>query len=198
MKHSTIAAFDFDGTLIRKDSLPLFIIFSSGFLKLFAGTLRMLPHYILFKLKIISNNDAKSKLCKIFFSGYRHQDFIIAGSRFMTKLNKSVNPEALKKVKWHQEMGHHVVIISASVENWIIPWALDHGINEVLATKMEVVHNGLTGELLTENCHGIEKVNRLLAAYPDRASYTLFAYGDSDGDKELLAMSDFPYYQCFN
>lgn len=198
MKSRTIAAFDFDGTIITKDSLPLFILFSTKFGRLISRAIQMLPHFILFKLKIIPNHVAKAKLCKLFFTGYTSGEFDRIGNDFAKEIDKIVNPEALKKIEWHKEMGHEVIIISASVENWIRPWAIQHGIDKVLATQLETSDGVLTGKLLSENCHGEEKVNRLIAAYPNRANYTLYAYGDTTGDKELLAMSDFPFYQRFN
>jgi phosphoserine phosphatase len=39
-------------------------------------------------------------------------------------------------------------------------------------------------------------VNRILALYPDRNTYHLTAYGDSRGDKELLAFADESHYQA--
>ena len=33
---------------------------------------------------------------------------------------------------------------------------------------------------------------------PDFASETLHVYGDSSGDKELLALADVPHYKPFN
>lgn len=40
------------------------------------------------------------------------------------------------------------------------------------------------------NCYGAEKVHRLLEIFPQRDSYTLVAYGNSDGDIPLLEFAD--------
>jgi len=42
-----------------------------------------------------------------------------------------------------------------------------------------------------------EKQNRLRALYPDRSEYHLIAFGDSRGDKELLAFADEAHYKPF-
>ena len=61
----------------------------------------------------------------------------------------------------------------------------------MLATEVEVDDDGrLTGRFKTKNCFGQEKVDRLLQAEPHREDYFLTAYGDSRGDRELLAFAD--------
>ena len=45
-----------------------------------------------------------------------------------------------------------------------------------------------------DNCYGQEKVNRFLQVEPDRKSYVLYAYGDSSGDKEMIALADVGTY----
>jgi len=36
-----------------------------------------------------------------------------------------------------------------------------------------------------------------LEMYPNRKEYTLYAYGDSSGDKAMLKMADFSFYRRF-
>jgi phosphoserine phosphatase len=57
-----------------------------------------------------------------------------------------------------------------------------------LATKVKPDLSGF----ISKNCYGQEKVNRLLEVEPDRKNYYLYAYGDSRGDREMLAFADFP------
>ena len=49
----------------------------------------------------------------------------------------------------------------------------------------------------TPNCKGAEKVRRILGLFPDRESYRLTAFGDSRGDREMLAMADEAHYKPF-
>ena len=85
-----------------------------------------------------------------------------------------------------------MLIVSASIDNWVQPF-FPHV--RVLGTQIEVNDGCLTGRFLTKNCYGQEKVNRILTLYPDRNTYHLIAYGDSRGDKELLAFADEAHYQ---
>ena len=68
---------------------------------------------------------------------------------------------------------------------------------KVLGTQVEVSDGRLTGRFLSRNCYGQEKVNRILACYPDRESYHLIAYGDSRGDEQLLAFADEAHFKPF-
>jgi len=192
-----IAAFDFDGTITTRDSLPVFIRFAVSTRQFVLGSLTMAPYLVLFKLKFIPNYKAKERLFKTFFAGLKTEYFNILSEKFTEKIEKIVNPAALAKIKWHQQMGHEVVIISASAENWINPWASKNGITTVLATRLQVKDHTITGNFLTKNCHGAEKVNRLLENYPNREDYVLYAYGDSNGDTELLALADHSFYRSF-
>ena len=47
------------------------------------------------------------------------------------------------------------------------------------------------GTLDAPNCRGPEKVNRLLARFGAKPD-VLYAYGDSSGDRDLLALADHP------
>jgi len=120
------------------------------------------------------------------------------GNRFSFEIDKIVRPKAMETIKLHKENSDKIVIISASIENWIKPWAEKTDVEIVFATKIETDKNGLlTGRFLTKNCYGQEKVNRLLEMFPDRKDYKFIAYGDSRGDKELINFADEGFYNKF-
>ena len=68
---------------------------------------------------------------------------------------------------------------------------------KIVGTQVEVEDGLLTGRFLTKNCYGQEEVNRILAIYPNRKEYELIAFGDSEGDKELLDFADEVHYKPF-
>jgi HAD superfamily phosphoserine phosphatase-like hydrolase len=96
-------------------------------------------------------------------------------------------------LSWHQRHGHRIVLVSASVEDYIKPIGLVVGADAALATRLEVSPTGaLTGSYAGENCRGEEKLRRLdewineaLPATP-RAEVTLVAYGNSRGDLTMM------------
>ena len=95
-----------------------------------------------------------------------------------------------ERLLWHLEQGHKVYVISASIEEWVKPFFHTLGDVTVLATKVKPDLSGFA----SNNCYSQEKVNRLLEVEPERNTYTLYAYGDSRGDKEMLAFADFPTF----
>lgn len=195
---STLALFDFDGTITHKDTLIHFIRFTKGRSRLFWGMLRMLPVLFLNRLGIISNAKAKEKLMSHFFRNMNYAEFKRFGERFCKeKLPSILRPSAIEKINWHQSKLHRVVLVSASIQEWISPWAEQFGI-EWITTEMEVKDNRLTGRFSTPNCNGREKVNRI-KQYLNIDQYTLiYAYGDTRGDKAMLEIANKPLFRHFD
>lgn len=193
-----IAIFDFDGTIISRDSLPDFLIRTCGW----KAFLLRLPWIALLKgaalTGFLSTHRAKELVISSFLRGMRTDEFRQACLEYASRIPAFVYPAALDEIRRHQEKGNKIAIISASVPDWIRPWAQTIGIRLVEGTELEVKGQMLTGRFSTPNCKGSEKVRRLRRLYPDFASETLYVYGDSSGDKELLALANVPYYKPFN
>lgn len=198
IKRKTIAVFDFDGTITQKDTLLVFIKFSKGKWPFFFGFLLFSPLIVAMKLKLYPNWKAKQNLFSFFYKGISLEKFNDWGSKFSSEIDKIQQPKALEALKQHKNNGDKVVIISASIENWIKPWAEKIGADMVLATKIQQDKNGLlTGKFISKNCYGQEKVNRLLEMFPNRNDYKLIVYGDSRGDKELIDIAEEGFYNKF-
>ncbi|MES2457717.1 MAG: HAD-IB family hydrolase [Bacteroidota bacterium] len=192
-----IAAFDFDGTITNSDSLWSFIKYNVRYSKILTGAVLFAQTMLLFKLRLISNQVAKEKLMKIFFAGVDYNHFLKICDNFSDKIDLIVRQKALNKIKWHIAEGHEVVIISASPQLWILPWAISNGIETVIATRLEIIDNTITGRFMGKNCHGKEKIARFIEIYPNREDYILYAYGDSSGDRPLLGFADLAFYKKF-
>jgi phosphatidylglycerophosphatase C len=103
-----------------------------------------------------------------------------------------LHPSMVERVAWHREQGHELVLVSASLAVYLEPLGTLLGFDHVAATALEVGADGLlTGRLLGSNVRGPEKAARL-TAWLAGESCELWAYGDSAGDRELLAMADTP------
>lgn len=185
-----IAVFDFDGTITQKDTLLEFIKFSKGKWSFLKGFLYYSPLLVAYKLRLYPNWKVKQKIFSYFFKDMKYEVFCQLGLKFKEKINNIVKEAQIEKLTKHLEHGDTVYVISASIEEWILPWCHDFGKINVLGTKIEVIDGIITGKLQTKNCYGQEKVNRLLEKEPNRDSYYLYAYGDSKGDKEILAFAD--------
>ena len=194
---SHIAVFDFDGTITTKDSYIEFIIHCFGKFKTYLGFLFLSPVILLYKIRIVSNDFAKEITFTYFFKGMEVFHFLDKCDSFKYKISVILKNEALNKIAFHQSEGHQLVIVSASMEDWIRPWAMENHFVDVIGTQPEIINNKLTGKFATKNCYGIQKVIRLKKKISQLDQKTLHAYGDSKGDKELLKIADFPFYKCF-
>ena len=189
-----IAAFDFDGTLTTKDTFVEFICFTKGTWNLVTGFLRYTPLLVLMILRLYPNYKAKQKVFSHFFKGMELKEFNQHCEAFATQCRYLMRREGMQAVKQAKSNGAETVIVSASISNWVKPCVKA---DAYLCTEVEVKDGRLTGRFLTNNCYGQEKVNRFLEKYPHRETYHLTAYGDSRGDKELLAFADESYYKPF-
>jgi HAD superfamily hydrolase (TIGR01490 family) len=194
-----IAAFDFDGTITRKDTLIEFLRFAGGSARLYAVFALYSPLLVLMKLKLYSNQKAKEKIFAHYFKGMPIEQFDDLCRRFFEQQGQAlIYTDAKAQIAKHKEHGDEVVVISASIENWVRHFADALRADKLLATQIEVQDGKITGCFLSANCYGQEKVKRLLSAYPDRNNCYLIAYGDSRGDKELLHFADEQHYRQFD
>lgn len=188
-----IAFFDFDGTITKHDSFIEFAKFSLGRKRLYTAIVRNSLHLALWKLGFLTNSKAKQKLFSTLFKGKEYAWFKSCGVKFKGIIKRDLNPDILYKIQQHKEAGHKVVIVTASIPEWIYPWATETGIDAVLGTEIEIDKEGfITGNFRMPNCHGIEKVNRIKALYPDIADIESWGYGDSDGDIPMLNLVRHP------
>ncbi len=192
-----VAFFDFDGTITSKDSLLEFIQFAVGKPRYYWGLLVISPILVGFVLKLIVNDVAKQKMLGHFFKGWSVERFEqVASDYSLTQIDKILRPKAKQKLTWHLSQGHKVVIVSASIDAWLKPWCDKQGF-ELIATKMANVDGKISGLFADKNCHGEEKVNKIQKNYDLNQFETIFAYGDTSGDKPMLALAHHAYYREF-
>lgn len=200
-----IAFLDFDGTITTKDTLLEFIKFSKGSFRFYLGFLINSPWILAWKIKLISNQRAKERMLTWFFGGMPLDAFQHKCNRFTaTTLPDLIRSKALHEIHLLQAKAVEIVIVSASPANWLQPWTDHLGVG-LLATRLETrtpqpdtpVTLRLTGKILDRNCHGDEKVRRIRESYDLSAYDHIIAYGDSSGDKPMLALATFAFFKPF-
>ena len=194
---STIAFFDFDGTITSKDSMIEFIVFTFGWFKFLFGLFVLLPSLIAYLLGLISNEKAKIIFLSFFFKEISSEKFIKLSKHFsLNGLDNIIRKSAIQRIRWHIDLGHEVVVVSASLESWLKPWCKKNNI-KLIATKMILNHNEKGNIFSLKNCYGKEKVKRIKNEYDLKKYDKIYAYGDSDGDKEMLEISTEKFYKYF-
>ena len=192
-----IYAFDFDGTITNCDSLIAIIRYVSGSRRLLLWILSHLHLLLLMKAGLYSNNKLKQQLCRHIFAGMTADALSSKAKDFAHDNSHILRPLAMTTIKSALAEGSTVCIISASPSIWVRPFFHSCPGIEFLCTEMETVNGMITGKFIGSNCYGQEKVNRLLSRHPDRDKYELLAFGDSRGDRELLAFADHSHYKPF-
>ena len=189
-----IYAFDFDGTITTKDTLIEFIRYAKGSMALGLGFMRYAHLLVLMKIGLYPNYKAKQKVFAHFFKDTTLDDFNALCKAFAASSSHLLRPNAIEAINHAIKEGSEVLIVSASIDNWVQPFFPQV---KVVGTQIEVIDGKLTGRFLSKNCYGQEKVNRILSLYPNRQDYHLTAYGDSRGDREMLAFADESYFKPF-
>jgi phosphatidylglycerophosphatase C len=193
-----LAIFDFDGTLTRRDSFSPFVRSACGRKKFRRGILKQRRAVIAYLIGRSSNQAIKEALLTQYFQGWAIADLEAAAAKFAQQdMPNMLNPNAMEQLKWHQQQGHRIIIVSANLELYLQPWATALSITDVLATRVAVVDGTITGKLNGKSCYGIEKVERLKTLVGSLSDYYLYAYGDSEGDRQLLEVANMPLYRSF-
>ena len=201
-----VYTFDFDGTLTTRDTLLLFIRFVCGRWGFVAVFLRYAPLLVLMKLKLYPNWRVKQKVFAHCFGGMTTETFNDYCCSFARKYGSCVlRPKGFATVRKALDEGATVMIVSASVDNWVRPFFDDILTTlsnptafVVLGTEVEAIDGILTGQFKSRNCYGAEKVRRLSAQLPaPREDCYIVAFGDSRGDKEMLQYADEAHYKPF-
>jgi phosphatidylglycerophosphatase C len=184
------AAFDFDGTLTTRDCFVPFLVATSGRARL-AKSIATMSTELLAIPRTRTRDVVKAHLARTMLRGRSRDELTAIGIEFgRNVITQSLRTSTLRRLHWHRRQGHCVVIVSSSLRFYLEPVAEALGVDVVLCTELEFNQHGIaTGELLGANCRGQEKVNRLLASGLGHAG-RLWAYGDSSGDAELLAIAD--------
>jgi phosphatidylglycerophosphatase C len=186
-----VAAFDFDGTLVAGDSFLRFLILAVGRPALAKAVVTTSP-----TLMRHDRDLTKAAVLGQLLRGYPHDRVTNLGESYGIQLAKKIRPAMASRLDWHRAQGHRLVMVSASLDVYLRTVGRELGFDSVLATQLEVDEAGLlTGRLLGANCRRAEKASRLrrwLADANVQDPCELWAYGDSKGDTELLAMADHP------
>ena len=69
---------------------------------------------------------------------------------------------------------------------------------KLLSTQAKFKNGIYIGKFATKNCNGIEKVHRIKEIIKNQSFDKTIAFGDTSGDKEMLAWADESHYKFFH
>ena len=192
---AVVAAFDVDGTVTTRDCVVPFLRRVGGTVAV-AARLGLAARRVVPAVARRDRDTFKAEAARAVFTDRPIAEVEAAGDVFAGEIERAwLRPDTLARMRWHREAGHAVVFVSASFGAYLRPLGRRIGADAVLATELDVDADGrCTGALLGGNCRGPQKVERLHAwldgRYGGRAAVEVWAYGDSPGDRELLADAD--------
>ena len=192
-----IVAFDFDGTLTIRDSFTEFLRWRAGPGGWALGLVRMAPAVAVYA-RDRDRGRIKAASVKEFLKGAARHALEADAERFADHVwGRFIRPDALEAWREWGERGAHRVIVTASPETTVAPFARRLGADALLGTQLTFdAEDRVTGAFATPNCRGDEKVRRLRAAYGPDVRLAA-AYGDTSGDTEMLAIADTPGFRVF-
>lgn len=145
-------------------------------------------------LGVCGRGNAKERFLAATLGSIAQRELEDAGRQYAsTRLPAQIRPEMLVRVQEHRRKGHMLVLVSASLAIYLKWWAKEMGFDAVLATELEFRDGRFSGRLASLNCWGPEKVRRLRQLLRGDQPLVCYAYGDSRGDKEMLAVADHPW-----
>ena len=189
-----VAAFDFDGTLAQRDTMGPFLARVAGLGGLTRALALHSPRIAAVALGRADRDATKEAVVTSVLAGRTAGSISGAGRAYADHLweRQKFRPKMLERLRWHRDAGHDIVIVSASLDSYLVPLAPRLGVDHVISSSLEVDGHGLvTGRLIGGNVRGPEKASRL-RVWIGEGPVELWAYGDSSGDDDLLAMADHP------
>ncbi len=194
-----VAAFDLDGTLTEGGSVFRWLRAVAGSRRAWAATLALLGPLTLGAVRSGRAADrAKERLFRRLLAGRTEEEVETLSREFILRhVAHHLRAPVATRLRWHLAQGHEVVIVSASPEHYVRVVAEQFGAHGALGTRLATDPLGrLTGGYLGRNCRGAEKLRRLdewIASRHYATDPTLYAYGNSRGDRRMLRRAAHPF-----
>jgi phosphatidylglycerophosphatase C len=186
-----IAAFDFDGTITQRDTLLGYLLAVGGPGRVAASLGRHATGMARGLRDDAARDAAKERVVGHVVRGRSLDELDDAGGRYAATLLSRFRPDVVERIEWHRTEGHELVIVSASLVHYLRPVAASLGFDDVIGVELEFDESRVaTGRLARANVRGPQKEARLREWWGDRPATELWAYGNSSGDEDLLAMAD--------
>ncbi len=194
-----LVVFDVDGTLLKGDSLFLAARQSRSKIGFLISIIKFIPFIIPWKLKIISDERIKEIFIRYFkvCEKFNREEEKGNSNWFLDTLIKDIRPEAFERINYHKEKGDEIILCSASFDMLLFPLAkyLEIGL---ISSKL-IREKGKWLPLYSgKNCKGINKIYELVKQRGSLKNFVYEAYGNSEGDKDLMQNSKIPHYRSFS
>jgi len=191
-----LALIDFDGTITTKGVYPDFLRFAVPRSRKLAAGIVLSPLIAGYKCGLISDPAIRRVLSRASFQGEDPARVGAQGERFVRDvLPGLIRPIAVERIAWHKDRGDRVVVVSASLDVYLLPWCRALAL-DLICTELETASDGrLTGRYVQGDCYGPEKVRRIRERLQLDDYGAIYAYGDTEDDRAMLDLADRKYFR---
>jgi HAD superfamily hydrolase (TIGR01490 family) len=187
-----LALFDFDGTLCLKDSFTGFVFCAHSKRHILKQGVKLLPWIQAYYLKLYPAHAMRPKLYQAMFSDQDANEIQNLAEAYAKTLPQHFDVAIYRQLQQHVALGHDVVLVSASLDLYLIPLCQRLKI-ALICTQTEQTQGRLTGEYASPDCSRMQKQQRILAELDLSQYQQIYAYGNSEEDQDMLALADYPY-----
>ena len=191
-KYKNLALFDFDGTLYPHDSFTGFIFYALRKRHIVKRGLQILPWIQAYYLNFYPAHRMRPKLYASMFKNSDAEEILKLAQDYAQQLIFKLNPKLLEQLIQHQELGHEVVLVSASLDLYLKPVCSYLNI-DLICSEVEIKAGKITGFYQTPDCSNQQKKIRILEKYNLDNYAEIYAYGNSEEDEEMLSLANYPY-----
>ncbi len=191
---SVTAVFDLDGTITSNDTYLSFLL---TYLKKNPGRLIYcwsLPFVVVtFKLGFKNNTWVKKRFLNAIMGGISRDDIKQFVNHFLKMtLEQKVKKKALQEIQRHKDLGHNLILATASFDFYSKELGEKLGFDTVICTKSRWDKNDrLIGDIDGNNCYGIYKLEKVSHYIKDNMAKTYsMLYTDHHSDLPLMEWVD--------
>lgn len=189
--------FDFDGTLTYKDTMFMYLRFYDP-VKFRLQFLKHIPLFILLKLKLAETEKVKKSFIGSVLKGQTREKIEKKSRQFFERYYPGIIREnALDFIKNIDRENTKSLLVTASLDIWAKPFAEAFEM-QLVATRAEFKNEVFTGNFIGKNCNGEEKLIRIKAEIINDKHDKIIAFGDTSGDRPMLAWANEGHYQFFH
>lgn len=190
----TLALFDFDGTLYTDDSFTGFIFYALKKPQIIWRGLKILPWITAYYLKLYPAHRMRPKLYGNMFKDSDAEEILQLAQDYAQQLVFKFNPKLLQQLRQHQQLGHEIALVSASLDLYLKPVCTYLNI-DLLCSEVEIKAGKITGFYQTPDCSNAQKKLRILEKYRLEDYAEIYAYGNSEEDQEMLSLAHQRYLE---
>jgi phosphatidylglycerophosphatase C len=192
-----LVAFDFDGTMTVHDSFKAFLHWREGSVTYWTGMVKLVPALLAYPFHR-SRARLKAAMVRIYLKGLPRRMLEQEAAEFAAvAAPRLLRPDALKAWRRYRLDGARLIIVTASPEQLVAPFARGLGADALIATRLDFDQDDrVTGRLAGRNCRSQEKVRRIREVFGEDVRLAA-AYGDTAGDREMLDLADEKFMRLF-